>query len=225
MGLVEEQKAERRARILAAARRLVAEHGFDGLTMRELARASRVSVPTLYNLFGGKHAILVGELEETFARVDAVMRAARGAGFVERMLAACEAANADLLSEPRYARSQVHLMLTSPETAALRRDLSRRYVAMMTEALREAQTAGEIVDFVDPEAVAERCYAHYVATMVDWALGDLDDEEFRTATVLGPCLMFLGIARGAAARRLERRLRELQRLRPRAEAGRQQKRR
>jgi AcrR family transcriptional regulator len=95
MGLLEDQKAERRARILAAARRLIAERGFDGLTMRDLAQASRVSVPTLYNLFGGKLALLVGELEETFVRVDTSMRAARGDGFVERMIAGCEAANED----------------------------------------------------------------------------------------------------------------------------------
>jgi AcrR family transcriptional regulator len=211
MGLLEDQKAERRARILAAARRLIAERGFDGLTMRDLAQASRVSVPTLYNLFGGKLALLVGELEETFVRVDTSMRAARGDGFVERMIAGCEAANEDLLSAPRYSRALVHLTLTSPDAEPMRRDIGRRYVAMMAEALGEAQATGEIADFVDAEAVAARAYAHYIATMIQWAVGELDDEEFRTATLLGPCLMFLGIARGGAARALERRLRELQR--------------
>lgn len=211
MGLLEEQKAERRARILATARRLIAERGFDGLTMRDLAQASRVSVPTLYNLFGGKHALLVGELEETFARVDTSMRAARGDGFVERMIAGCEAANEDLLSVPRYSRTLIHLTLVSPDTEPMRRDIGRRYVAMMADALREAQAAGEIADFVAAEAVAARAYAHYVATMIQWAVGDLDDAEFRTATLLGPCLMFLGIARGPAARDLEQRVRELQR--------------
>jgi AcrR family transcriptional regulator len=211
MGLLEEQKAERRARILATARRLIAERGFDGLTMRDLAAASRVSVPTLYNLFGGKHALLVGELEETFARVDTSMRAAEGDSFVERMIAGCQAANEDLLSVPRYSRALVHLTLVSPETEPMRRDIGARYIAMMAATLREAQAAGDIADFVDAEAVAARAYAHYVATMIQWAVGDLDDADFRTATLLGPCLMFLGIARGAAARDLERRVRELQR--------------
>lgn len=211
MGLLEDQKAERRARILASARRLIAERGFDGLTMRELAAASRVSVPTLYNLFGGKHALLVGELEETFTRVDASMRAARGDGFAERMVAGCEAANDDLLSVPRYSRALIHLTLTSPETEGMRRDINQRYVASMADVLRKGQAAGEIADFVDAEAVAARAYAHYIATMIQWAVGDLDDAEFRAATVLGPCLMLLGIARGAAARGLEQRVRELQR--------------
>jgi AcrR family transcriptional regulator len=210
MGLLADQKAERRARILASARQLIAERGFDGLTMRELAAASRVSVPTLYNLFGGKLALLLGELEETFARVDTSMRAARGEGFVERMLAGCEAANDDLLSVPRYSRALIHRTLTSAETEPMRRDIGRRFVTIMAEVLRDAQATGEIADFVDAGAVAARAYAHYVATMIQWAMGDLDDAEFRNATLLGPCLMFLGIARGRAARDLEERVRELQ---------------
>jgi AcrR family transcriptional regulator len=218
MGLLEDQKAERRARILAAARRLIAERGFDGLTMRDLAAASRVSVPTLYNLFGGKHALLLGELEETFARVHTSMRAARGEGFVERMIAGCEAANDDLLSVPRYSRARVHSTLTSPETEPMRRDINRRYVAIMAEALREAQAAGGIAEFVDADAVAARAYAHYVATMIQWAVGDIDDAEFRAATLLGPCLMFLGVARGRAARDLEQRVKDLQRTLARPQA-------
>jgi len=221
MGLLQDQKAERRARILTTARRLIAERGFEGLTMRDLAQASRVSVPTLYNLFGGKLALLVGELDETFARVDASMRAASGPTFVERVVAGCEAANDDLLAVPRYSRALVHLTLVSPETRPMRREIGRRYVAMMAGTIRDAQAAGEIAEFVDAEAVAARAYAHYVATMIQWAVGDLDDGEFRTATLLGPCLMLLGIARGGAARDLERRVRELQRAhgaRPQARA-------
>ena len=42
MSLFDEHKAERRARILTAARKLIADRGYDGLTMRDLARASRV---------------------------------------------------------------------------------------------------------------------------------------------------------------------------------------
>ena len=52
------QMAERRQRILAAAREIIAGRGYEALTMRELARASRVTVPTLYNLIGGKQAVL-----------------------------------------------------------------------------------------------------------------------------------------------------------------------
>jgi AcrR family transcriptional regulator len=117
MSLFEEHKAERRARILKAARELIAERGYDGLTMRDLAAASRVSVPTLYNLFGGKQAILLGELESTFEAVVAGIARVQTGTVVDRARATWEAGNADLLTVPRYSRELILLSLTAPDIA------------------------------------------------------------------------------------------------------------
>ena len=68
--------AERRQRILAAARAIVAKRGYEALTMRELAQASRVTVPTLYNLIGGKEAVLAAAVEEQTARLAGSSRGA-----------------------------------------------------------------------------------------------------------------------------------------------------
>ena len=85
MSLLHEHKAERRARIGKAARQLVVERGYEGLTMRELAQKARVAVPTLYNLFGSKDAILVAELEAS-ARVIASQLPTGGDSFFARGL-------------------------------------------------------------------------------------------------------------------------------------------
>ena len=50
--------ADRKARILAAARAIIARDGYDALTTRGLAQAACVTVPTLYNLVGDKAAII-----------------------------------------------------------------------------------------------------------------------------------------------------------------------
>jgi AcrR family transcriptional regulator len=210
MSLFDEHKAERRARILAAARKLIADRGYEGLTMRDLAKASRVSVPTLYNLFGSKHALLLGELEETFANVAASLERVRDGSFVERALAACEAGNQDLLSAPGYSRELTHLFLTSEETRPLRQGIAERYVQMMAGVLRDAQTQRELAAWVDPVAVSRRMFAHYTHAMIQWAQGELDADEFQQATQLGMSLMLLGLARGRAARELEQRTRRLQ---------------
>jgi AcrR family transcriptional regulator len=217
MGLLEQHQAERRGRILAAARRLIAARGYDGLTMRELARESRVSVPTLYNLFGGKRALLLGELEETFTAVAAAVEHARGTSFVERALAACEAGNRDLLAVPRYTRELVHLFLVSEETRAIRQATADRYIAMMVAILADAQAAGDVAAWVEPAVLSRRMFAHYEHTMIQWAQEELDAEGFRAATQFGMCVMLRAVARGGAARELERRLRTLQaELRPAA---------
>ncbi len=210
MNLFEEHKAERRARILAAARELIAERGYDGLTMRDLARASRVSVPTLYNLFGGKQALLLAELESTFAAVVAGIATARTGGVVDRAIATCDAGNADVLAVPRYSRELILLFLTSPDTTLLRRSSAESYAELMAGILRDGQAAGEIEPWVDPLIHARRMFAHYQLTMIEWARGEIDADAFRAATRYGMCAMLLGVARGRAQRRLAAELRDVQ---------------
>lgn len=210
MNLFEEHKAERRARILTAARQLIAERGFEGLTMRDLARASRVSVPTLYNLFGAKHALILGELESTFAAVVAGMEKARGGDVVARALAVCDAGNADLLAVPQYSRELILLFLTSTEASALRRASAERFAALMAGLLREGQAAGDLVAWVDTQVLSRRMFAHYQLAMIEWARGELDAEAFRAATRFGMCAMLLGVVRGRAQHRLAAEMRKTQ---------------
>jgi hypothetical protein len=50
-------------------------------------------------------------------------------------------------------------------------------------------------------------FGYYTHTMIEWAQGELNDDQFRAATQYGMCLMLLGLARGRAQRALARRLR------------------
>src|SRR4030095_10174598 len=111
MSLLDEHKAERRARIGKAARQLVAERGYDGLTMRELARAARVAVPTLYNLFGSKDAILVAELEAS-ARHIAARLPSGGDSFFARGMAAFEAGMSLIEGAPEFYRAVMRMFMT-----------------------------------------------------------------------------------------------------------------
>jgi AcrR family transcriptional regulator len=210
MSLFEEHKAERRARILKAARELIAARGYEGLTMRELAHASRVSVPTLYNLFGGKQAILVGEIEATFDAVVASIERVGTGNIVDRAFATCEAGNADLLAVPRFSRELILVFLTAADMAPLRRAFAERFAALMADVLRAGQSAAEIQPWIDPLVLSRRMFAHYQITMIEWARGEIDDDAFRSATWFGMCAMLLGVARGRAQRRLADELQKVQ---------------
>jgi len=61
---------KRRQRILSEARRAIAEHGFQELNTRSLAKAAGVSQPTLYNLIGNKDQILLLLISETMKTLD-----------------------------------------------------------------------------------------------------------------------------------------------------------
>src|SRR6185295_3324471 len=64
LGRRETAKAERRARIIRAARELIRETGNAGLSMRAIASRAGVSLATPYNLLGSKRAIVLAVLQD-----------------------------------------------------------------------------------------------------------------------------------------------------------------
>lgn len=82
MGIVERrqrQKEHVRREIVAAARQMFAEEGFEAVTMRKLAARIEYSPTAIYLHFKDKHAVLEAVCEETFASLAARLeqRAAR----------------------------------------------------------------------------------------------------------------------------------------------------
>lgn len=62
-----EEQAELRARIVAAATRLITKGGRDAATTRAVADAADVQAPTIYRLFGDKHGLLAAVAEQGLA--------------------------------------------------------------------------------------------------------------------------------------------------------------
>jgi AcrR family transcriptional regulator len=219
MGLLEEHKAERRARILTAARAAITRDGYDGLTMRELARAARVSVPTLYNLFGGKDAILTALLEAAAARLAALPPV--GDSFMARGGASFELGMAMIEAEPALYRAAARVFLdftpahtadpaqTANATRAMRRRVEDGYVAVMAANLAAAKAAGQLADWADPHTVATHMFSIFISAFLGWALGEFDLEMFRLAGLSGTCHVLAGAARGAFADDVEAQLRAL----------------
>jgi AcrR family transcriptional regulator len=71
------QGASRRGEIMAAAKRLFAEEGYESATMRRIATAVGVSGAALYVYFPDKEAILFAIAEETFAELLAALEASQ----------------------------------------------------------------------------------------------------------------------------------------------------
>ncbi|MEC7949506.1 MAG: TetR/AcrR family transcriptional regulator [Myxococcota bacterium] len=87
------RQAERRERILEAARRVVQEHGAAGLTVTAVARAAHLSPPAIYYWFHDMHALTEVVAEEMLSEamrvmVSAVARAESGLTALEAMMRA-----------------------------------------------------------------------------------------------------------------------------------------
>ncbi|WP_093707775.1 TetR/AcrR family transcriptional regulator [Streptomyces sp. 2131.1] len=74
MGLRERKKMETRRRLLETATRLFSEHGFDQVSVAEIADAADVSKMTVFNYFDSKEDLVFAPLEEHVGDAAQVVR-------------------------------------------------------------------------------------------------------------------------------------------------------
>ena len=210
MELVERQMRRRREQILEAARGIIAERGFEALTMRELAAASRVTVPTVYNLVGSREEVLFAAVEEQTARFVAAIECGRGRSPASGALAVVEACVRELLRRPRYYRSLLLLIFTSDSASEVRRTVNRALRTQFAHAVAGLDAAGALEPWVDREVLARRLGAHLAFTSLQWATGVIGAEALRASARYDASVTLLGVCRGSARRVLQRSARESQ---------------
>lgn len=205
MSLLDQQMAERRERILDAARSIIAERGYEGLTMRELAQASRVTVPTIYNLVGSKEQVLFAAVEQTTGSFVSGLRRASG-----DVIAVVDAAVRELLRMPRYYRALLLVLLSSDAAVPARRHADRAVADQIDAALAELDVAGDLVPWIDRKLLRERLHAHLDMTSIEWAKNGLSANAFRAAARFEAATLLLGVTTGKSRAGFERVARESQ---------------
>lgn len=131
-------KAERRGVLLAAAAKLFAAHGYNGVSIEDLGAAAGVSGPAVYRHFPGKQALLgallVGVSEELLDGGQAVVGSIADAGACLRALIDFHVDFA--LAQPEVIRVQDRdfASLGAADSATVRQ-LQRRYVELWVKAL------------------------------------------------------------------------------------------
>ena len=70
--------AKRRETILREARALIANEGIEALKIRDLAARAGLTVPTIYNLEGGKNEILAVIIDEMVVQLRTIQDEVRG---------------------------------------------------------------------------------------------------------------------------------------------------
>jgi AcrR family transcriptional regulator len=82
-------RAVREAQMVAAAERLFAEHGYHGVSMDQIAAASGITKPMLYDYFGSKEGLFLACMERARGRLfEAIGGAVRSAEDAESALRA-----------------------------------------------------------------------------------------------------------------------------------------
>jgi len=203
MDLITEQRLWRRERMLDAVREALAEIGWAQLTVRELARRCRVSIPTLYNQFGGKDGLLTAAAEGHFGQVlERVTREGGPRGW-RRLLALAARSAENMTRQSAYHRALVAAFAVARETGPAQEALVRELTAAFAAELDFMRADGQLADWIDPGLLASQLTAACVSASAAWARGLLSDAGLRAAMPHSVSLLALGVARGGARRGLE----------------------
>lgn len=212
MSLVSEQKKERRERILEVARQLIAEKGYERTTMRDLAVASGVSVPTIYNLCGTKDELLfqavAGEVAASIDRLvgPAAMRGRR------RLIALLGVGHEEMSRRPQYYRALLGAATRAESARAPLLAIGERLAEELCSALDQMQSEAELEPWVNTTILARRLSRICVLATFEWASGALDADAALAVTRLDAGLALLGVTRGPARTAMERMVRREQRV-------------
>jgi len=210
MALGDAKRLERRMRLLASARDLLARVGYDNVTMTALAEASGVTRPTLYNTFGTKDELLYEAVLEAYEEMLESAGPAAGVRGLDRVLGILTATAETIASNPDYARTLLESFRSRAAARPLGKAIRSGGLQALVAALKEMRDDGEIEEWVDPGSLGRRIAALQRGTHAEWLAGGIAHRELADVTAFSVCLMLAGAATPATAERCRRIARERQ---------------
>ena len=205
-GRRESGKAERRQRIIHAARDLIRETGDAGLSMRALAARAGVSLATPYNLFGSKRAIVLAVLDDVRAYQSRFAKL----GYIdpiERLFLAVDMAVQFYVNDPAFYKVLWAAVFDTSDQVRAEIYNDARNTFWRTLA-KDAVTAGAID--LDPELLFRQLDRLFGSAMLSWVAGELENEAVAAEIQLGYALMLMGCATPDWRGPLQARIRESQ---------------
>jgi AcrR family transcriptional regulator len=208
MKLIEEQALERRERILEIVRQCIAERGVGELTIRDLAAACRVSVPTLYRGFGSKEQLLVEAVSSFFnSEVLGDQLESTGLTGAPRLLAIVDLCGKTIEDMPEYNQQLFTLFMSSDFGGRLGWDITESISQAAGQALEEIKQAGELNSWVDIDVLAERIAAQCIVSVLEFSNGDLSIDNFTATFGYSAALLGAAATTGKAQAEFNRRIR------------------
>lgn len=198
MSLRARKKRETRRRVIAAAKSLLKENGYETTTVEDIAEKAQISRMTFFNYFSGKDKLLEDIAAEMFAENETVF---------EQILASMESIDdalpreleqrLDLIIQYRsflavvvkYTKLFSNFQSRSTTASDIEPDHLSQYYQAKLEMVARAQAAGSIRDDIP---ASEICYFYYALrndVVGRWLTqenqpGDVLKSNFRTAMAL-----------------------------------------
>ncbi|MGQ0622159.1 MAG: TetR/AcrR family transcriptional regulator [Panacagrimonas sp.] len=206
MSLREKQMAQRRARILSSAEKLIRKTGGTDFTMTALAHEAEVSPATPFNLFGSKEGLLYELLLQSLNAFFTRAQAQQSDEPLERVVLAAQAAADVFIDNPKRLRPLYRFLLGVIDPTS-RPEFLRRSHGYWRISLDAAVSAGWM-DEQEADAVASGLLVHILGVLDLWVHRDISDTELSAHLLQGVLLHLCPFVRAKQLPDLRARLRQ-----------------
>lgn len=205
-GRREQAKAERRLKIVRAARDLIRETGDTNLSMRMIAQRAEVSVATPYNLFGSKRAVVMAVLEDERDFLHR-FKALKVDNAIDRIFEAHSLGASYFIQDPDFYRPLWKALLDTngeDDTGLATPERQEQTRAAWRWLIAAAQQEG-LLQADMPVELLERTMSHLGnGIMLAWAMDALPTQELLASAGLGYALVLASAATPAGRRHLDK---------------------
>ena len=208
VGRREQAKADRRLKIVRAARDLIRETGDTNLSMRMIAQRAEVSVATPYNLFGSKRAVVMAVLEDERDFLDR-FNSLKVDNAIDRLFEAHALGAGYFIQDPDFYRPLWKALLDTngeDNTGLATPERQEQTRAAWRWLLTCAQEEGLLHTGI-PVEILERMLSHLGnGVMLSWAMGTLPTDHLLSSASLGYALILSAAATPAGRPLLDRQI-------------------
>ena len=206
------RQEDRRHRILMVARQMVADYGYGGMVMSEVAERAEVSPTTLYNLYNTKDELLLEALREliviSYQRVGEMSELGPGWRYLLNVMEYGASLRA---SEPAYAEAITDALLRAVQGDALTELLLHAVRQDFLFSLTKMAEQGELKKEVDVEHLATILLGNYWSTFMMINKGLEVISRMRIGLLVNMLSVLIASSQGAAREEMETTLEEIRR--------------
>jgi AcrR family transcriptional regulator len=187
---------ERRKRILAEARRMIAHDGIDKFSIRTLCRNADVAQRTLYNAFQSKDRLIALAISEAYEDVNRHMRYRTPpdtlVGIIDRLISV----NTRNLKARNYTRAVVSLYFSPTISEDIWNALRGMAFRNLRQWLERMAHQGALEPWINVEEAAGDFANLEYSIINDWAVGRLSDDAYLPRLILSVLTHTAGITFG-----------------------------
>ncbi|HKT78325.1 MAG TPA: TetR/AcrR family transcriptional regulator [Sphingobium sp.] len=188
---------ERRQRILHETRKMIAEHGLEGFSIRTLCRKADVAQRTLYNAFHSKDRLIALAIRETYEGVNSYIRYRTSAETLEGIVDRLISVNRRNLKARNYTQAVTSIYFSANTSEDVWNALRDMVFLNLRQWLDRVVRDGELQPWANLNEVAESFANVEYSVINDWARGRISDEDYVRRLIVAVLSLAAGVTRGA----------------------------